>query len=42
MIEFHVTYDKKMFGPDSNSSLTINEVKMLSEGVKMISKSINS
>ncbi len=29
IIEFHVTFDKQMFGPDAKASLTINEVKQL-------------
>ena len=34
IIEFHVTFDKKMFGPDSKSSLDLNEVSMLVKGIK--------
>lgn len=33
IIEFHVTYDKKMFGPDSKASLTVNQTKILCEGL---------
>lgn len=33
IIEFHVVFDRKMFGPDTKSSLTINEVSQLVEGV---------
>ena len=40
IIEFHVVFDKKMFGPDSTSSLTISEVKKLVEGVRFIEKSL--
>lgn len=29
LIEVHVTYDKKMFGPDIKSSMTIEELKLL-------------
>lgn len=29
LLEFHITFDKKMFGPDSYSSLDINQVKEL-------------
>ena len=39
-IEFHVTFDKKMFGPDSTSSLTINETKKVVEGVRLIDTSL--
>ena len=42
IIEFHVTFDKKMFGPDSSSSLTINEVKKLCNAVRKIKASRNS
>lgn len=41
ILEFHVVFDKKMFGPDSNSSLTINEAKQVVEGVRYIEKSIS-
>ncbi len=41
ILEFHVVFDKKMFGPDSTSSLTINEAKQLVEGVRYIEKSIS-
>jgi N-acetylneuraminate synthase len=34
MIEVHVVFDKRMFGPDSTSSLTIDELKQLVEGVR--------
>ncbi len=36
ILEFHVTFDKKMFGPDASSSLTIDEIKTLTKGVKQI------
>jgi N-acetylneuraminate synthase len=42
IIEFHVTFDKKMFGPDNLSSLTINEVKKLCAAVRQIKASVNS
>lgn len=32
ILEVHVVFDKTMFGPDTSSSLTINELKMLVEG----------
>ncbi len=38
IIEFHVVFDKHMFGPDSSSSLTINEVKKCVEGIRYIEK----
>ena len=42
VIEFHVVFDKLMFGPDSQSSLTIPEIKMLVEGGNKIYKSTQS
>jgi len=42
ILEFHVVFDKKMFGPDSKSSLTIDEVKQLVEGVSFIEKSLKN
>jgi N,N'-diacetyllegionaminate synthase len=40
IIEFHVVFDRRMFGPDSKSSLIIDEVKQLVEGVRFIEKSL--
>ncbi|GAB1309282.1 N-acetylneuraminate synthase [Urechidicola sp. KH5] len=37
LIEFHVVFDKTMFGPDAKSSLTIKEVKKLVNSVKKVS-----
>lgn len=42
ILEFHVVFDKQMFGPDSKSSLTMEEVKKLVEGVKFIESSISN
>lgn len=42
IIEFHVAFDKKMFGPDSPASLTINQVNLLVEGIRQISSSLNN
>ena len=42
VIEFHVAFDKKMFGPDSSSSLSIDEVRQLSSAVRQINDSFNS
>ncbi|MBE2255794.1 MAG: N-acetylneuraminate synthase family protein [Ignavibacteria bacterium] len=41
IIEFHVTFDKKMFGPDSPASLTIQEVFTLVQGINKINTSLN-
>nr|WP_294925840.1 N-acetylneuraminate synthase family protein [uncultured Flavobacterium sp.] len=40
ILEFHVVFDRRQFGPDSNSSLTIDETKQLVESVRNISKAI--
>ena len=42
LVEFHIVFDKLMFGPDSKSSLTIPEVKMLVEGGNKIHESLQS
>lgn len=41
-IETHVVFDKRMFGPDSTSSLTIEETKIMVDGVRLIEESLNS
>lgn len=40
ILEFHVVFDKKMFGPDSKASLNLEEVKQLVEGVRFIETSL--
>lgn len=42
ILEFHVVFDRKQFGPDAKSSLTIDETKVLVESVKNIKKAINN
>lgn len=42
ILEFHAVFDKKMFGPDSNSSLSISQIKQLVEGVRFIEKSLEN
>lgn len=37
LLEFHVVFNKAMFGPDVSSSLTIEQTKQLVDGVKAIS-----
>lgn len=41
LLEFHVVFDKRMFGPDTKSSLTIDQVSVLAKGVRSIQKSLN-
>ena len=40
ILEFHVVFDKRMFGPDAKASLEIDEVKRLVNGVKQIKASL--
>ena len=42
VVEFHAVFDKKMFGPDSKSSLTIKEIKKLIDGGRELYKSVNT
>lgn len=42
ILEFHVVFDRKMFGPDTKSSLTINEVSQLVEDVNATYKAIQN
>lgn len=42
ILEFHVVFDKMMFGPDSKSSLTINEVKELVKAVRFTEESLSN
>jgi len=36
MLEVHVTFDRKMFGPDSTSSITINELAELVRSIRKV------
>ena len=38
IIEFHVVFDKNMFGPDSTSSITIKEAYELVKGIRCVEK----
>lgn len=42
ILEFHVVFDKEMFGPDAKSSLTIDETTQLVKSVQNIKKSLNN
>ena len=42
ILEVHCTFDKKMFGPDARSSLTIREIEELVKGVRMIETSLQN
>ena len=41
VLEFHVVFDKRMFGPDATSSLTIDEAKEMVEGIRFIETALN-
>jgi len=36
LVEVHVTFDRRMFGPDSRASVTFDELGMLVEGVRFV------
>ena len=40
ILEFHVVFDRQMFGPDTKASLTIAETKNLVDAVKNIAKAM--
>jgi N,N'-diacetyllegionaminate synthase len=42
ILEFHAVFDKRLFGPDTNSSLDFKQITQLINGVKAINKSINT
>jgi N,N'-diacetyllegionaminate synthase len=42
ILEFHVVFDRQLFGPDSKSSLTIAETKDLVEAVRNIATSLSN
>lgn len=42
LLEFHVTFDKRMFGPDTSSSLTLDEINMLVKGCRSIRIALNN
>jgi N-acetylneuraminate synthase len=41
MLEFHVAFDQRMFGPDATSSLTIDQVSHLVKGVRQIQTALS-
>ncbi len=42
LLEFHVVFHKTMFGPDAKASLSIEETRMLAQGCRQISQSLNA
>ena len=41
IIEVHVVFDKKMFGPDTSSSLNLDELKSMVKGIRSIEKMLS-
>ncbi len=41
-IETHVVFDRRMFGPDSSSSIEIDDLQKMVEGIRMVEKSLHS
>lgn len=42
ILEFHVVFDRQMFGPDAKSSLTLEETSYVVKSVKEISTALNN
>lgn len=42
ILEFHVVFDKRLFGPDSTASITIDQISRLTNGVQKIRTSISN
>ncbi|MEP2671024.1 MAG: N-acetylneuraminate synthase family protein [Cyclobacteriaceae bacterium] len=42
MVEVHTVFDKRMFGPDAKSSLTIDQLAEMVRGVRFIEKSLEA
>ncbi|MFT5213298.1 MAG: N,N'-diacetyllegionaminate synthase [Patiriisocius sp.] len=42
ILEFHAVFDKRIFGPDSKSSLTIDEIRSLTSAISNIEVSLNN
>ena len=42
IIEAHITFDRRMFGPDAKASLTVDEFAILVEGIRFIERARSS
>lgn len=42
IFEFHVVFDKRQFGPDSPASISIDQTKVLCEGIKKIQSALRN
>lgn len=41
VLEFHAVFDRRMFGPDSSSSLTIDEIDQLVRSIRFLETALN-
>ena len=41
LLEFHVVFNKQMFGPDAKASLTLSQISTLVEGIKHIEEAMS-
>ncbi len=42
IIEFHAVFDRRMFGPDASSSLTIDEISEVVQSIRFVEKALNN
>jgi N-acetylneuraminate synthase len=42
ILEFHVVFDKRMFGPDTSSSIIVNDISKIVKGATDIANAINN
>lgn len=42
IFEFHVVFDKRQFGPDTIASITIDQTKIMVQGIKEIQKALSN
>lgn len=42
MVEFHVVWNRRQFGPDSSSSLDMDQIRLLAEGARFISAALTN
>ncbi|OYU96755.1 MAG: N-acetylneuraminate synthase [Bacteroidetes bacterium B1(2017)] len=42
ILEFHAVFDKRMFGPDTKASLTVDQISQLCKGVGLIGTALNN
>lgn len=42
ILEFHVVFDKRLFGPDASSSLTLDETKFMVDSIRFVEKALKN